>query len=248
MRKSLFSLLLFMDQKKMRRRRKNGRDETGFQSGEVWVDGQNILNGRVELTGLRKKMGILFQKPQVLPMSIYDNVAYGLRIHQIKGKKLVQRIEQLEKQCPFVDVCTERVHIRKGREMDVLIETYLRMIGLWDEVQSRLHSPASRLSIGQQQKLCLARALAVEPEIIFADEPTSALDPISSQNIERILFELKREYTIVLVTHILPQAKRLADHVIFLYMGELIEFGPADEFFENPKEELAREYIRGVIS
>lgn len=217
-------------------------------SGEVWVDGENILNGKVELTLLRKKMGLLFQKPQVLPMSIYDNVAYGLRIHQIKGKKLAERIDQLEKQCPFLDVCTERIHVRKGREMDILVETYLRMIGLWDEVKSRLYSPASRLSIGQQQRLCLARALAVEPEIIFADEPTSALDPISSQNIERILFELKKEYTTVLVTHNLPQAKRLADYVVFLYLGELIEFGAADEFFENPKEKLTKDYIRGMIS
>lgn len=129
-----------------------------------------------------------------------------------------------------------------------MVETYLRMIGLWDEVNNRLHLPASRLSIGQQQRLCLARALAVEPEVILADEPTSALDPISSQNIERILFELKKDYTIVLVTHILPQAKRLADYVIFLYLGELVEYGPADEFFENPKEELAKEYIKGAIS
>lgn len=125
---------------------------------------------------------------------------------------LSERIDQLENQCPFVDACTERVHIRKGREMDLLVETYLRMIGLWDEVKNGLHSPASGLSIGQQQRLCLARALAVEPEMIFGDEPTSALDPISRQNIERILFELKKDYTIVLVTHILPQAKRIADY------------------------------------
>jgi phosphate transport system ATP-binding protein len=217
-------------------------------TGEVIVDEEDIYTPNAELIRIRKKMGLLSQKPQVLPMSIYENVAYGLRIHGVKGKKLIKRVNQLEKQCPFFDVCPEKVHIKKGKEMDFLIETYLRIVGLWDEVKKRLHSSAAKLSIGQQQRLCLARALAVEPEIILADEPTSALDPLSSQNIERLLVGLKKDYTIVVVTHILRQAKRLADYIIFLYLGEIIEYGPAEQIFENPKEELTKEYLKGIIS
>ena len=132
--------------------------------------------------------------------------------------------------------------------MDVLIETYLRMIGLWDEVKSRLSQPASRLSMGQQQRLCLARGLAVEPEIILGDEPTSALDPQSSQNVERRLIELKTDYTIIVVTHILRQAKRIADYIAFLYLGELVEHGPAQEIFENPRDPRTKAYLTGEIS
>ncbi len=153
-------------------------------------------------------------------MSIYDNIAYGPRIHGIKDKK----------------------------ELDGIVEHYLKEASLWDEVKDRLHGSASRLSVGQQQRLCLARGLAVEPEIILGDEPTSALDPKSSQRIEQKFLELKNEYTIVVVTHILRQAKRLADYIVFLYLGELIEHGPAAQLFEDPKEELTKEYIKGVIS
>lgn len=217
-------------------------------TGEVVVDGENIYAPKIDLTAIRKKMGLLSQKPQVLPMSIYDNVAYGLRIHGVKGNELVERVNQLEKQCPFFDVCVEKVHLKKGKEMDFLVETYLRIAGLWDEVKNRLHASAAKLSIGQQQRLCLARALAVEPEIILADEPTSALDPLSSQNIERMLIELKKDYTVLVVTHILRQAKRLADYVVFLYLGKIIEHGPADEIFRNAREELTKEYIKGIIS
>ena len=189
-------------------------------SGEVFVDGENIFDPKVEVTHIRKKMGLLSQKPYPLPMSIYDNVAYGPRIHGIKNKK----------------------------RLDQIVEHHLRQSSLWDEVKDRLHAPASKLSVGQQQRLCLARGLAVEPEIILGDEPTSALDPKSSQRIEQRFLELKKDYTVVIVTHILRQAKRLADYVIFLYLGELIEHGPAEEILEHPKEQITREYIQGAIS
>ena len=189
-------------------------------SGKVYVNGENIYDQRVDVTYIRKKMGLLSQKPYPLPMSIYDNVAYGPRIHRVKNK----------------------------RKLDEIVERYLKLSSLWDEVKDRLHSPASKLSIGQQQRLCLARGLAVEPDIILGDEPTSALDPKSSQRIEQRFLELKNKYTIVIVTHILRQAKRLADYLIFLYLGELIEHGPAQEIFENPKEDLTKEYIKGIIS
>ncbi|MCJ7779166.1 MAG: phosphate ABC transporter ATP-binding protein PstB [Sedimentisphaerales bacterium] len=189
-------------------------------SGKVWVDGEDIFDPKAEVTHIRKKMGLLSQNPYPLPMSIYDNVAYGPRIHGLKDKK----------------------------ELDRIVEHYLKVSSLWDEVKDRLHTPASRISMGQQQRLCLARGLAVEPEIILADEPTSALDPKSSQRIEQSFLKLKKGYTIIIVTHILRQAKRLADYVVFLYCGELIEHGPAEEIFENPKEEMTKEYIKGVIS
>jgi phosphate transport system ATP-binding protein len=189
-------------------------------SGAVLVDGENIYDPTVDVTHFRKKMGLLSQRPYPLPMSIYDNVAYGPRIHGIKDKRL----------------------------LDEIVEHYLKEAALWDEVKARLHGPASALSIGQQQRLCLARGLAVEPEIILGDEPTSALDPRSSQRIEARFLELKQEYTIVIVTHILRQAKRLADYVIFLYLGELIEHGPAAQIFESPREKMTKEYIHGVIS
>lgn len=190
-------------------------------SGTVMVDGMDIYNDKsIEPIYIRKKMGLLFQKPFPLPMSIYDNVAYGPRIHARYSK----------------------------RELDALVEKYLRMVGLWDEVNNRLNGPASKLSVGQQQRLCLARGLAVEPEILLADEPTSALDPISAQHIEKIFIELKKNYTIVVVTHILRQARRLADYIIFLYMGELIEHGPAEVILNDPKEQKTQAYIKGEIS
>ena len=189
-------------------------------SGEVLVDGENIFAPDAELTHIRKKMGLLSQKPSPLPMSIYDNIAYGPRIHGVKNRK----------------------------RLDEIVERELRSMNLWEEVKDKLKGPASALSIGQQQRLCLARGLAVEPEIILGDEPTSALDPISSQRIEARFLELKKDYTIVIVTHILRQAKRLADYVVFLYLGELIEHGPAREVFTNPRQKMTREYIEGVIN
>ena len=167
--------------------------------GKILVDGEDIYGPKVEVTAVRKKMGLLSQKPQVLPMSIFDNVAYGPKLHGVKDKA----------------------------RLDFIVRNHLVEAGLWDEVKDRLHHPASRLSVGQQQRLCLARGLAVGPEIILGDEPTSALDPQSSQHVERKLVELKSDYTVVVVTHILRQARRIADYVVFLYLGELVEHGPA---------------------
>lgn len=188
--------------------------------GQVLVDGEDIYAPGVEVTRIRKKMGLLSQRPQVLPMSIYDNVAYGPRIHGIRERKKLDRI----------------------------VEHYLRVAGLWDEVKGRLSEPASRLSVGQQQRLCLARGLAVEPEIILGDEPTSALDPQSSQNVERCLLSLKSQYTVLVVTHILRQAKRIADYIVFLYLGEIVEHGPAEVVFNRPKDPRTRAYLSGEIS
>ena len=189
-------------------------------SGKVLVDGEDIYSTSGDVTMIRKKMGLLSQRPCPLPMSIYDNIAFGPRIHGM----------------------------RKKNDLDTVVEKHLISAGLWDEVKDRLSEPASRLSIGQQQRLCLARGLAVEPEIILADEPTSALDPRSSQKIEEEFKKLKQDYTIVVVTHILRQARRLADYVVFIYLGEVIEHGPSQQIFENPQEERTREYIHGIIS
>ena len=189
-------------------------------TGEVLVDGENIYDPSVDVTEVRKVVGLLAQRPTPLPMSIYDNIAYGMRIHQMKK---------------------DRADYKQS------VRHYLEIAGLWDEVQKRLHDPATSLSIGQQQRLCLARGLAVEPEIILGDEPTSALDPISSQNIESRLLELKKDYTIVIVTHTLRQAKRLADHVIYMYLGEVAEAGPAHEVFTNPKHERTKQYLEGLF-
>ncbi len=195
-------------------------DEGARVRGRVILDGEDIYGPRVEVTRIRKKMGLLSQKPQVLPMSIRDNVAYGPRIHGLRSR----------------------------READGVVERYLRLAGLWEEVRDRLDDPASSLSVGQQQRLCLARGLAVEPEIILGDEPTSALDPASSQNVERRLMELKRDYTVVVVTHILRQARRIADHLAFLYLGELVEHGPAAEVFGAPRDPRTKAYLTGEIS
>ncbi|HOE13524.1 MAG TPA: phosphate ABC transporter ATP-binding protein [Candidatus Saccharicenans sp.] len=188
--------------------------------GQILLDNQDIYGRDVDVTQIRKKMGLLSQKPQVLPMSIYDNIAFGLKIHRSLKKP----------------------------ELNQLVEKYLRLAGLWEEVKDRLNEPASRLSIGQQQRLCLARGLAVEPEIILGDEPTSALDPQSSRNVEAQLQSLKKNYAIVVVTHILRQARRLADYVAFLYMGELLEFGPASAVLTAPQDPRTRAYVSGEIS
>jgi phosphate transport system ATP-binding protein len=188
--------------------------------GDVLVDGENIHGKDVEVENIRKKMGLLSQRPCPLPMSIFDNIAYGPRIHGIRRKKT----------------------------LNIMVEKYLKEAGLWDEVKDRLKSPATSLSIGQQQRLCMARGLAVKPEIILGDEATSALDPISSKKIEELFVKLKYQYSIVLVTHTLRQARRIADYVIFMYLGEVIEAGPAAEIFSNPKEKLTKEYLDGYFS
>lgn len=184
-------------------------------TGKILIDGDDILQRNIEITGIRQKMGLLSQKPYPLPMSIFKNVAYGLKIQGITRKEIIRS----------------------------KVEQHLREVGLWEEVKERLHTPASRLSIGQQQRLCLARGLAVGPEIILADEPTSALDPISSKKIEEKFLELKKDYTLVVVTHILRQARRLADHVVFMYFGEIVEQGPAGEIFNNPQTPVLKEYL-----
>jgi phosphate transport system ATP-binding protein len=188
-------------------------------SGKVLVDGINIFDNGVDVTNVRKRMGLIAQMPNPLPMSIYDNIAYGPRIHGAKDRK----------------------------ELDQTVERYLRLAGLWDEVKDRLKEAASKLSAGQQQRLGLARALAVKPEVLLCDEPTSALDPISAQHIERQLLALKKDYTIIFVTHILRQAKRLADYVIFLYLGELVEHGSAEPLFTRPNNPRTKAYFEGVF-
>jgi len=188
-------------------------------SGNVLFDGVNIFDNGIDVTEIRKKMGLIAQMPNPLPMSIYDNIAYGPRIHGVKDKK----------------------------ELDQVVEHCLQAAGLWNEVKERLNEPASKLSVGQQQRLCLARALAVQPECLLCDEPTSALDPVSAQYIERQLLALKKDYTIVFVTHVLRQARRLADYVIFLYLGELIEHGPAEKVFTQPSNPKTKAYIEGVF-
>jgi len=188
--------------------------------GKVFVDGVNIYDRGVEVINVRKKMGLLAQRPCPLPMSIFDNVAYGLRIHGMRRRKLVNQT----------------------------VIKYLQYVGLWDEVKGRVRTPASRLSIGQQQRLCLARGLAIEPAIILGDEATSSLDPISTKKIEEMFLKLKDQYTIVLVTHTLSQAKRIADHIVFMYMGKIIETGNADQIFNYPKHKLTQDYIKGSFS
>lgn len=185
-------------------------------TGQVLIDEEDIFHPTRDLTRIRQKMGLLSQRPFPLPMSIYKNIAYGLKIKGIRDK-----------------------HIIKER-----VERHLRDVGLWDEVKDRLHGPAARLSIGQQQRLCLARGLAVGPEIILADEPTSALDPISSRKIEEEFLRLKEDYTLIVVTHILRQARRLADHIVFMYFGEIIEQGTPDEIFNHPKSEILKQYLQ----
>lgn len=189
------------------------------REGTVTVEGIDIYDPAYDITDIRKRMSLLAQRPYPLPMSIFGNVAYGLRI---SGR-------------------------RKKRFLEKRVEYYLRQASLWDEVKDRLHSPASSLSIGQQQRLCLARGLAVDPDIILADEPTSALDPISSRAIEEKFNELKKYYTIVMVTHGLSQAKRIADYVVFMYLGEIIDQGPAETFFNNPRHEITRQYLEGAF-
>jgi len=189
-------------------------------SGNIIIDNEDIYGKDVEVTHIRKKMGLLAQRPTVLPMSIFENVAYGPKLYGTRNR----------------------------RKLYEIVKHQLEAVGLWSEVKDRLKTPAVRLSIGQQQRLCLARGLAVEPEIILGDEATSALDPISTSTIEELFLKLKREYSIVLVTHTLRQAKRIADYVAFMYLGELVEFGTADEVFNNPVNKLTHDYLSGSFS
>ena len=214
-------------------------------TGNVLIDGTDIYDPATDILALRKKVGFLSQRPYPLPMSIYDNVAFGPKIHRLGSADILKQIERIN---GLQGSEEQRESLAARRGMEGLVELYLRLAGLWDEVKDRLHAPAERLSIGQQQRLALARALAVEPEVILGDEPTSALDPISAQLIEDRFRALKEQYSIVIVTHILRQARRVADYVIFLYLGELVEHGTAEQFFNAPKDPRARAYISGEIS
>jgi phosphate transport system ATP-binding protein len=220
--------------------------------GQVLIDGQDIYDPKADVLSLRKKVGFLSQKPYPLPMSIYDNIAYGPRIHRMSQRQILEQIEKLRESPDLEQLAAEIARVgaraRKSDATDLLVECYLRLAGLWQEVKDRLHDPAGDLSVGQQQRLALARALAVEPEAILADEPTSALDPISAQLIEQQFEFLKQKYTLVVVTHILRQARRIGDYVLFLYLGELVEHGPAEQVFTSPHDERTRAYVAGDIS
>lgn len=185
--------------------------------GEIIINGEKIYRKSVQVEELRKEVGMVFQKPNPFPKSIFDNVAYGLKIQGIKDKKFIEK----------------------------RVISSLKQVALWDEVKDDLKKSALALSGGQQQRLCIARTLAVEPSVILMDEPTSALDPISTAKIEELLHELKKKYTIVIVTHNMQQAARVSDDTAFFYMGELIEFDKTDKIFTNPAEERTENYITG---
>ena len=184
--------------------------------GTVQIEGLNIYDRFVDVTNLRKRVGMVFQKPNPFPMSIYDNIAYGPRIHGVAKK-----------------------------EIDGIVEDALHSAALWDEVKDRLHKPALSLSGGQQQRLCIARTLAVKPEVILFDEPCSALDPISTGKIEELMDELKKDYTIIIVTHNMQQAARISDYTAFFLIGQLVESGKTEKIFENPKDKRTEGYITG---
>jgi phosphate transport system ATP-binding protein len=186
-------------------------------TGQVLIDGEDIYVKGTNVDSLRKKTGMVFQKPNPFPKTIYENVAYGLRVNGVKDKTII----------------------------DERVETSIKQVALWDEVKDKLKKSAFELSGGQQQRLCIARALAVQPSIILMDEPTSALDPISTAKIEELIFELKNKYTIVIVTHNMQQAARVSGSTAFFYLGELVEYNATKEIFTNPKVERTQNYITG---
>ncbi|MDB4948229.1 MAG: Phosphate import ATP-binding protein PstB [Gemmatimonadetes bacterium] len=186
--------------------------------GDVTLRGESVYRGEVDVVGLRRRIGMVFQKSNPFPKSIYDNVAYGPRVNGLA---------------------------RKRADLDELVETSLRSAALWDEVSDRLHTSALGLSGGQQQRLCIARALAAQPDVLLMDEPASALDPIATQKIEELIYGLKQQYTIVIVTHNMQQAARVSDFTAFFYMGSLVEMGRTDLLFTTPKEDRTEAYITG---
>ncbi len=185
--------------------------------GSILLDGENIYDAGVDMTLLRKKVGMVFQQPNPFPMSIYDNIAYGPRIHGLKNKA----------------------------ELDEIVERSLRDAAIFDEVKDRLKKSALGLSGGQQQRLCIARALAVEPEVLLMDEPTSALDPISTLKIEELMEQLKKKYTVIVVTHNMQQAARVSDDTAFFLVGEVVEYGATGDIFTRPKDKRTEDYITG---
>ena len=185
-------------------------------SGHIWFDGQDLMDLKVDLNALRQKIGMVFQKPNPFPMSIYDNITYGPKLHGVRNKA----------------------------ELDELVETSLRGAALWDEVKDRLKKSALGLSGGQQQRLCIARAL-VRPEVLLMDEPTSALDPGSTMKVEELMNELKKNYTVVIVTHNMQQAARISDRTAFFLLGELVEVGPTNQIFSTPRDKRTEDYISG---
>ena len=185
--------------------------------GTVTLDGEDIFSRKMDVNLLRKRVGMVFQKPNPFPMSIYDNVAYGPRTHGIRSRV----------------------------KLDEIVEKSLRGAAIWDEVKDRLKKSALGMSGGQQQRLCLARALAVEPEVLLMDEPTSALDPISTSRIEELAMELKKDYTIVMVTHNMQQAARISDKTAFFLLGDMVEFGPTEKIFSMPQDRRTEDYITG---
>ena len=186
-------------------------------TGTVEIDGEDIYKKGIDTTILRKKIGMVFQQPNPFPMSIYDNIAYGPRVHGLKNK----------------------------HELDRIVEESLRGAAIWDEVKDRLKKSALGLSGGQQQRICIARALAVEPEVLLMDEPTSALDPISTGKIEELMEDLKKKYTVVVVTHNMQQAVRVSDYTAFFLVGEMVEFGETKTIFSYPQDKRTEEYITG---
>jgi len=186
-------------------------------TGNIYFNGMDIYAPDADAVEVRKKIGMVFQKPNPFPKSIYENVAYGSRVQGITSKK----------------------------HLDEIVEKSLRNAALWDEVKDRLHESAMGLSGGQQQRLCIARSLSIEPEVILMDEPCSALDPIATAKIEDLMAGLKKKYTVIIVTHNMQQAARVSDYTAYMYLGKLIEFGDTDQIFENPKEELTENYITG---
>lgn len=185
--------------------------------GEIKYKGENIFGRNIDVNELRREIGMVFQKPNPFPMSVYDNIAYGPRTHGIKNKA----------------------------RLDEIVEKSLRGAAIWDEVKDRLKKSALGLSGGQQQRLCIARALAVEPEVLLMDEPTSALDPISTSKIEELASELKKCYTIIMVTHNMQQAVRISDRTAFFLLGELVEYGDTEKLFANPRDKRTEDYITG---
>ncbi|MCU0600669.1 MAG: phosphate ABC transporter ATP-binding protein PstB [Desulfobacterales bacterium] len=198
--------------------RMNDTIESCSVSGEIMLDGQNIYDPEVDVVPLRAKVGMVFQKPNPFPKSIYQNIAWGPKIHGLAQTK---------------------------NELDAIVESSLQKAGLWDEVKERLNEPGTGLSGGQQQRLCIARAIAVSPEIILMDEPCSALDPIATAVIENLMHELCQHYSIVIVTHSMQQASRVSQRTAFFHLGDLIEIGPTDQIFINPLHRLTEEYITG---